>query len=320
MDKVVDAIRDLGVGVEASVLTVDTTTGEKAIVLKSQATGEDGIIASISDTTGSLMADLGLAQTSAVGAFSANTTVEGTNARFTLDGIEMVSSSNEVEGVMDGVVLRLRSPSYDQATENPVNVDLTIEYDREGLKEKVGELLGAYNEMLDYLNQKLRHGDENGENRGELAGDLTFTSFRMEMKLALTRRLGAEHQVGQVNSLDDVGLTMARDGKLTLSDEEAFFNALTANPESVEAFFGSEDGIFKRVEGLVTAFTKIGGGLDLARNLVDSKKDVLDLRIERQENLLTIREKQLVQELARLSQFVAQIGAQQQAFGGLIGY
>jgi flagellar capping protein FliD len=174
--------------------------------------------------------------------------------------------------------------------------------------------------MLDYLNQKLRHGDENGENRGELTGDLTFTSFRMEIKLALTRRLGAEHQVGQVNSLDDVGLTMARDGKLTLSDEEAFFNALTSSPESVEAFFGSEDGIFKRVEGLVTAFTKIGGGLDLAQNLVDSKKSVLDLRIERQENLLTIREKQLIRELGRLSQFVAQIGAQQQAFGGLIGY
>jgi len=321
MEKVVNAIRDTGVAVDASLLTVDTTTGEKVIVLKSQETGEDGSITEITDTTGSLMSDLGLAGTSSAGAFSTNTTLEGQNALFSVDGIDMVSGTNEVDGVMEGVVLNLKSPSYDAAGgEDPAYVDLKVEYDREGLKEKVEELFGAYNEMMEYLNQKMKSGDENGENRGELAGDLTFGSFRTEMKLALSRRLGADYQVGNINSLDDVGISLARDGKLSLSDEEAFFNALTSDPGAVEAYFGSDDGIFKRAEELVTAFTKIGGGLDLSRDLVDSKKDILDLRIERQENLLSIREEQLVQELGRLSQFVAQIGNQQQAFAGLIGF
>lgn len=312
MDKVVEAIRATGVDVYANVVTTNTTTGEKRIVLTAQETGEANMITAISDTSGGLMAQLGFAgtytpdDTPGVGA----TTLSAQDAIFRLNGVEVQSATNEVEGVLEGMVLSLKDVST-------TTVILKVDYDREAVKAKLTELIESFNAVSDFLNQKMSSGDETGQGRGELAGDLTFSTFRNEMRQALVRRVNAASAVGGLNSLDDVGLSMSRDGKLTLSDEEAFFNALTSNPEGVEAFFGSEDGVATRLAGIVKAFTKVGGSLDLEKDLIESRRDVLDLRIERMESFLEVREEQLRGELGRLSQFIARIGAQQNALTGI---
>ena len=92
MQKVVDAIRSSSAAVTADLITVDPNTDTKKIVVSSTESGTANLIASVADTSGTLMADLGLAGTSEVGDFSANTTVEAQDATFTLDGIPMTSS------------------------------------------------------------------------------------------------------------------------------------------------------------------------------------------------------------------------------------
>jgi len=310
MQKVVDVIRSSGAPVTADLVTVDPNTDTRKIVLSATESGTANLIASVTDTSGNLMADLGLAGTSAVGSFSANTTVEALDANFTLDGLTLTSADNEVEDVLTGIVINLR----DTTSENEV-ITLTIGFNEEDVHEKVDEMVSSFNEIMSYLNSKLGSGDETGSGRGDLAGDLTFMMFRNELKQSLVRSVSGV--TGDINSIDDVGLSIARDGTLSVSDSDEFFAQLTANPDDVEAFFASEDGIASRLKEMANAFTKIGGSLQLSTELVDSKKDMLDLRIERMEEYLALREEQIRSELGRLSQLVAQIGFQQQALGSL---
>ncbi len=311
MQKVVEAIRSAGAGLSADLVTVDSVTQTKKIVVSSTDSGTANLIASVQDTTGTLMGDLGLSGTSEVGSFSANTTVQAQDATFELDGIPMISSDNEIEDVLTGVVLNLRD-----RTEGTEVVTLTIGYDEEAVRDTLDKMVSAFNELMSYLNSKLVSGDETGAGRGELAGDLTFVSFRSQLKQHLVSAVTGLS--GEINSLDDIGIGYSRDGTLSVSDFKKFFEELTTEPGDVEAFFASADGLATRLKDLAGAFTKMGGGLDLSRDLVESRKDVLDLRIERMESFLEIREKQILDELGRLSQFVAQLGYQQQAYGSLV--
>jgi flagellar hook-associated protein 2 len=311
MQKVVDAIRSSGAEVTASLVTVSDVTDTRRIVLAAKESGTGAIIARVEDTAGGLMTQLGLAGTSSVGAFSSNTTLEGRDAAFTLDGLAMTSSSNQVEHALEGIVFSLKS-----TTATPVT--LQVAYDQKAVQDKLQQMLDAYNGIVDYLNTKLQSGDENGVGRGELAGELTFIKFRSTLIHNVVRAVDAAVAQSGINSLDDVGLSLGRDGKLSLADAEAFFGALTSTPEAVETFFGSDDGIATRLDDLVRSFTKIGGGLDLARDLVESKKDVLNMRIERMESFLAVREQQLRSELGRLSQFISQLNFQQSLSQGLM--
>jgi flagellar hook-associated protein 2 len=318
MQKVVDAIRAADAGLSADLVTVDTTNDTKRIVVSSEESGEANLIASVQDTSGTLMTTLGLAGTSSPGSFSANTTIEARDATFTLDGIAITSASNEVSGVLTGVVIRLLSPSDPGGGGvDPQVVDLTIAHDRDTIREKLDALVTAFNDLVDYLNTKLASGDETGAGRGELAGNLTFVTFRNELLRSLSRSVAGGS--ADVNTMDDVGLLLSRTGRLSLDDAEKFFNALTSNPDAVETYFGSADGVATRVETLARAFTRIGGALDLSRDLLDSRKDVLDLRIERMESFLDMRESQIRSEIGRLSQLVAEIGSQQDLLNGIFG-
>jgi flagellar hook-associated protein 2 len=314
LGKVRDAVRASGAKVSASVLTVDTTTNSRRLVLNATETGAATILSEVRDVTGDLATRLGIAGTSSTGSFSANTTMEGRDATFTLDAIAIASSSNEVKGVLQGIVLSLKAP-----TASGVTINLSIDNDEEAIKEKVDEAIKAYNELIQSLSGHLASGDETGAGRGKLAGDLTFMTFRNALKGALGGRLGAAQTLSGIDTLDDVGLSMARDGTLSLADGDKLFNVLATTPDALEAYFGSSDGIFARLEDLTSAMTDIGGGLDLARGQVESRREILDLRIERQEGFLELRERQLRDELGRLSQFAAQISAQQSAFSGILG-
>lgn len=312
MEKIVDAVRASGAEVYANVITTNTTTGTKRLVLTARETGEANMVTSISDTSGSLMSTLGFAGTYNPGEVTGATTMAAHDALFELDGVQIESATNQVEGVLEGVVISLKDESAPGTT-----VNLRVDYDRDAVKEKLQELVDTFNAVSDFLNQKLASGDKTGAGRGELAGDLTFSTFRNQLRQSLVSAVSPAFAVGGINTIDDVGLSLSREGKLTLSDEEAFFNALTSNPDGVEAFFGSDDGIATRLEDLTKAFTKSGGGLDLEQDLIDSRRDVLDLRIERMESFLSVREEQLRDQLGRLSQFVARIGAQQNALSSL---
>jgi flagellar hook-associated protein 2 len=312
MDKIAQAIRSTGVEVYANVVTTDTTAGTKRLVLTARETGEANMVNAIADTSGGLMASLGLAGSYNPGEVAGATTIAARNAEFTLDGVQISSATNDVEGVLEGVVISLKDDSAPGTT-----VNLRVDYDRDAVKEKIQELIDTFNEVSTFLNQKLASGDETGAGRGELAGDLTFTTFRNQLRQSLVRAVGPTFAQDGINTIDDVGFSLSRDGKLSLEDEEAFFNALTSSPDGVEAFLGSEDGVATRLEDIVKAFTKVGGGLDLEEDLIDSRRDVLDLRIERMESFLSVREEQLRDELGRLSQFIARIGAQQNALGSL---
>lgn len=249
MSKVVSAIDNATELVDAALVTTNTIDGSKRITLRSGTAGSAGTIQSIADVSGSLMTTLGLAGTTA----SFDELQAGQDAQFTLDGVQVVSDKNEISGVVDGITISLLSVSEAPET-------FTVGYDKEQVKEKVTALLDAYNELIGYLNTKMSSGDETGAGRGELAGDLTFITFKNTLIQEVSRGLASEFAIDGINSLDDVGFSIARDGKLTLTSENDFFEALEGSPDGVEAFFGSEGGVATRLEELVKAFTKSGGG------------------------------------------------------------
>ncbi len=302
------AVNLSGAAVSASVVTTDAATGAQKLVLTSKESGTRNIIASISDTTGSFATSLGIAGTSSTTAYSAATTLTAANAVFTLNGISLSSSSNNVSDALAGLTLDLKG------IETGTDVTIKIAADTEKGKEKVEEFLAKYNELLTHVRSKLATSDK-FETRGILAGSTSFVTLINDLRFGATRSVSGLAS-GSLASLGEIGISADREGKLTLSDAGKLEAALSTKLGQVEDLLGSADGVANRLATVVANFTGTNGSLEQEKNLLDSQTRRLNERIAQIDARLVQREKILRAQYGRMIEIVTRLTGQQVNLGG----
>ncbi len=136
------------------------------------------------------------------------------------------SSSNTLDGVIDGTSIDLKGTSTDPVT-------LNIQRDTAGIEAKVNEFLDAFNGVIERIDFQTRFDSETNA-RGSLLGDSTAQRLRQNLFSAI--QAPGQGLTGQFTSLVEVGVTIGSGGTLSL-DSAKFREALEADPEAVEALF-----------------------------------------------------------------------------------
>ncbi|BDT70467.1 B-type flagellar hook-associated protein 2 [Comamonadaceae bacterium OS-1] len=268
MAQIAAKINDAGSGVVATVLT--DASGDR-LMLRSASTGEaqgfrvqavdTGDGNSTNDTGLSALAfDLDLdpgntaAPTVAAYGMGANTYQAGQNAKATINGIAVTSANNSFKDVVAGLTITASTVTTSDA-------ELVTTNDKAALTKNIQAFVDAYNAVNKYLADATSYDDATKKS-GDLQGDSTAIGLRNSLRSLL----GTGVVGGSYKRLSDVGLSVARDGSLTV-DATKLGTALD-NPANVKILFAqkntdaSTNGIARKVKTFADGLLAFSGGLN----------------------------------------------------------
>ncbi len=279
-----DKINSAGAGVTASIVT--DSNGSRLSLRSSESGKDNSFRMTVADNDGGAANDgLGLsrfAYDARNGGADMSPTVQGDNARATVNGIAVESATNELSTVVDGLTLRLRKSNFGTA-------DVAVTSDRDAVKTAIQGFADAYNALAKSITEQTKY-DATSRVSGPLQGDSAATGLQRQLRELLNTSSGASATFAR---LSDVGLQMQRDG--TLSVNASKLDSATANLTELKKAFANNDtgnpannGFARRYANLATQVLGTDGSLTtrsqglrdrIAKNTDDQSK--VELRVER---------------------------------------
>lgn len=295
----------------ASVVNETSTTSR--LSLRSSTSGFDGrlafadspsgLLAALDITNDALLDGTGGGQTRFVGTSETDSEL---NSKFTLDGLTLYRSTNRITDALPGITLDLKQVSP------PGGEAFSVEIDSEKVTEGVTDFITKYNDLLTYIETKSRI-DAEADTRGDFAGDSAIRGLRMQLRNEMIRLVEGAPE-GAPRSISDLGITIERDGKLTLSDEGKLAEAVAANRDGVQALFAGDDGLGLRLQSHLDRFLGSSGLISERQKGLDARIKRLDSRVTTFETTLSRREDSLRQQFAKMQETIAVLQSQQNFF------
>ncbi|KHJ52830.1 hypothetical protein PZ78_01425 [Vreelandella venusta] len=297
----------------ASSKTITIAAGSTLASVRDQinADGESGVMASIvNDGTGFRLA-LSSKETgkdaSVIGfsgldglAMDTNTRRAGQDAALEVNGISITSSTNRVEGAIQGVTLDLTATSQEP-------VSIVIERDSDSLREAIDKFVSTYNEVKSTISRMTAFNGE-GETSGELLGDRSVRTISTRLSRDITDPLA---DTGDFSRLSQFGIAIDQRGRLTV-DETKLTEAIASNPEGLAAFFAgekAEEGFAGRLSTTLKAITGDDGLIQTSVNSAEQRIDNLTQRKERMELMIERNIARYRTQFAQLDGMIAQMNS-----------
>ncbi len=272
LEAIRDQINNANAGVSAVI--VRDASGAR-LALRSSASGaENALRITASDAGGPLANGVGLGQLAfnpPAGAGGMAQTQAGQNALANINGLDIESASNQLNGVLDGINLTLL-----RTTTAPIEV--TVAADSAAMKTAIEAFVTAYNELNTYLGAQTKY-DAGAKKGATLQGDSAAVSLRNQFRTLLSGTSGAS---SVFTRLSDIGFDVQRDGSIQL-DATQLDGALANLPEITRLFSASTplnpagDGFATRFRALADRVTGIDG-------LIASRNDGLRAQLDRNED------------------------------------
>ncbi len=176
------------------------------------------------------------------------------NAEFTLDGVKMYRSTNEIKDIGAGITLNLLKAG---------EINFDIKQDTDGLKETMEELVEKYNELMNYLDEVTAYNTETKVS-GDLADVREVKTLRSSIMSMLFDSQSVEGKSTDENgnttktsvfvSMLDYGLSLNKANKLLKFDSSKFEKKIAEDIDFAERFFSGTSG-FEEVNVIGTAVT-----------------------------------------------------------------
>lgn len=312
----INANATLGPKVSASVVNDTSTTAR--LVLASKATGLANKVR-VADATGggTLLGTIQLnSETVSVGTAGgflfADTALD---AKFTLDGLSITRSSNSVSDVLTGVTINLLGVSTSDAT-------LTVSADKASIKASVQAFIDAYNSAIKFLKERTGikvsttttagSTQVNSVTKGSLSGELTYATLLSNLRSDVGSPVSTV-LAGNPSVLADIGITVASDGTLSISNS-AKFDSAAANPTGITDLFASSGGVATRLVARLDTFVNTGGLIDGSISTITSKVQSVNQQIIALEDRLEKREAALRNQLVSLQSALDMLSVQRLFF------
>lgn len=194
------------------------------------------------------------------------------DAEFTLDGVKMYRSTNEIKDIGAGLTLNLLKAG---------EINFDIKQDSEGLTSTMEELVEKYNELVNYLNDVTAYDSETKVS-GDLADVIEIKNLRSSINKILftsqsvegttTDDKGNKTKTNVLVSVLDFGLSLNDTSKSNSSqlallkfDSAKFEKKFAEDPDFAESFFSGTSGFEEvNVIGKAQTFdsTEFQNGLD----------------------------------------------------------
>ncbi|MGR5236470.1 flagellar filament capping protein FliD [Vibrio alfacsensis] len=200
-------------------------------------------------------------------------------------GLQVKNSNNTFEGVIDGVDITVTKAQ--EVGEAPIT--LSVGPDKEATKEQIDKFISAYNSLMSNIDLHMGVGGEDSQ-RGALAGDASLRSIKTQLSNLIRADFGD-------SNLRNVGISIDRDGKLTI-DEEAFEQAQENGGLALESLFNGEGHLLDSLEDSLEPYLAFGTGM------FNTRKETLEGNIDRIDGKLTQLERKYEMSYNRyLAQF-----------------
>ncbi|WP_447747414.1 flagellar filament capping protein FliD [Pseudomonas nicosulfuronedens] len=203
------------------------------------------------------------------------------SALLTVDGLEIKSDTNSVSTAIEGVTIDLKTK-----TEADKPVTLTVDLDRDTVKNNIKSFVDAYNTLVSFVNTQTKVtkvGDDKAPVTGALVGDATARSLLSTVRNELVATQG--NSDSKMRVLADLGITTKADGTLEI-DSDKLDKAVTSNFEDVANLFTGDKGLATRLDAKLKPYSDTNGILDQRNsilqktlNSVDDQQESLDRRI-----------------------------------------
>ncbi|RMF61117.1 MAG: hypothetical protein D6748_02415 [Calditrichaeota bacterium] len=296
LNNIVTAVNNTSnVGIRASVIQDSDTTGR--LVFTSEETGADYEM-TLSDTSGTLLSTLGLNDSVQASGTNGGYIYDSSelNALVTIDGISVSSNSNTLDNAIEGLTITLHKT---QAT-GEQDVTINVSNDVETIKSKIEEFINAYNDVLDFIITNTAVNTSTYE-RSAFSGDFSITNLRLQMRQAMGSAVTGL-AAGDPTLLTDLGISIGKDGKLSISDSDKLEDMITDNLSQVEQLFNSSDGFAPRLESILDEMSKGDG-------IIEKRKDVLQNNIDRINNRIEQMRKSIDKKMESYRQQFSQLQA-----------
>ncbi|MGL5467403.1 MAG: flagellar filament capping protein FliD, partial [Shewanella sp.] len=240
-----------------SVNIVNTSDGKSKLMIDSGVSGSGKdlqITGSTTDLTDNLVSKLTKRQ-------------DAQDAKITVDGNTLTSSSNTFDGTIVGLKLTVLresdSTTSTDASGNPVKtyssnkVDVTT--DNAGIKDMVKSFVDGYNALVKKSNELgKRNTIVEGKSKndgGALAGDATTRAVVNMINGIITE---PSKNSSTYKTIFQMGIKMDNKGVLSIDDTK-FNEAIDKNFDQVVAVFGGKDGIAGQLASQLETYSKTGG-------------------------------------------------------------
>jgi len=249
LDDLAQAITDkVGGSINASVLQ----TGANAynLVLTSATTGVNQAI-TLNDSGGLLKNQL-LAYDATNNPSGYQTIQAATDASFKYNGIDITRSTNNISDLILGVNITLKS-------EGDVS-KVDIKQNTTSITDTMQQFVDDYNNLITNLNDMTAFNKDTGA-KGVFNGNSFVRSISQDLTQTITARFGT-------NSIVDYGISLSRDGTMTL-DKTTLESKLSTNPDAAKLFFtggldsngNTQTGLFTNINDKLKSYTGYGKAL-----------------------------------------------------------
>lgn len=208
LDQLANEINNLGIGVSASVISVDGT--DHKLLLSSDATGDVNTF-----STSGTVAALGTMDTIQQGQDAEISIGSGASA------LTLSRSANTISDLIDGVKIELT-----QVTTSAVTVSTTRDVD--GTVEAISALMKEVNSTLDTIASLTKYSPE-ADAGGPLVGNSTARTLALELRSSISSTVNASSSYPMAST---VGISLNRDGTFDI-DESKLRTALDTDFDAV---------------------------------------------------------------------------------------
>jgi flagellar hook-associated protein 2 len=244
-------------------------------------------------------------------------TTPAQDALYSVNGLELTSSSNSITDVLPGLSVELG-----KATAGPVRLDVGVNAD--ALGERLSRLVTAYNGLVNNM-KKLGAASPDGKTAGPLVGDAGLRSLQRSVQGIFGQSFSTDVADNPFRNLVGLGVQTSLTGEASVNVAR-LKEALAQNRDGVEALVGSfAAGFSTRLdafEGSAGVFgfrsDQLNGELKRIRDdraALDRRMDALEARLSRRFSALDSLVSQfnststyLAQQLASLATLTGQSG------------
>lgn len=235
--------------VKASIMTISDGNGgtTNKLVLAATDTGASSqITVTVADADGNNTDDGGLSQLYYSKADAANSrfteVTAARDARITVDGFEMTSSSNVFTEAIPGVTITAVKPVADP--DNPPEASaLTVTQDTATIKATIKKFVDAYNAYA-FTYNSLTSYDKERDVAGPLLGNSSVGLLASKIRTGLSNPVAGA--ASDLSSLSALGITTQADGSLKIDDAK-LDKVLSTRAGDVAKLFTGENGIATRM-------------------------------------------------------------------------
>ncbi|MFQ3788100.1 flagellar filament capping protein FliD [Halomonas sp. A29] len=277
-------------GVTASI--VNDGSGYRLALMSSE-TGEAASITDMSFSDGFFADGIAFSEAEGAGAIAQ----AGENALLNVNGIPIVSASNQVEGAIQGVTLSLTEEG---------SSTVKVEQNTRAVREAITGFVEAFNALKETIGELTAFSGDSGT-AGDLLGDSTVRSIEGRLRSVLTGGVAAEE--GGFAMLGDIGISLKLDGTLEI-DEQRLDEVILNEQDALSAFFAGDSatgGLAGQLSETITQLSGNSGALGGAISGAESRIVSLNERHVRMEQSIDATIARYRTQFGQLDSMIAQM-------------